>query len=195
MLFDAVLVGVILALLTGGRFSRLADLDLRWPWVFVAAFAVRLGISILGVMSWQPALVAAPPLHLLSYAMLLAATVANRHLWPMWIAAGGVLANLAVIAANGGAMPAAENLVRASGQLRLLALVEAGRFPTHTLIGAHTRLPFLADCLFLPPPYPRPCVFSPGDILITIGVVALILRGMGALGLHRGKRATRGQDT
>lgn len=187
MLFDALAVAVIVALIGGGRFSRLAQLDLRWPWVFVGAFGLRLAIRVLGIAGWQPALASAPALHLLSYALLLAAMVANWRLWPMWIASVGALMNLVVIAANGGAMPAAADLVRASGQLRLLALVEAGRYPTHSLMGHGTRLPFLADRLFLPPPYPRPCVFSLGDIFITLGVALLVARGMGAFGWGRAR--------
>jgi len=188
MLFDAAVLAIIVALIAGGRFSHLSRLDLRWPLVFVAAFALQLGITILGVRGWQPIRPAAPALHLLSYALLFAAVVANRRLWPMWIAALGVVMNFVVIAANGGAMPADADLVRASGRHRLLALTAAGRYPTHTLLDEGTRLPFLADSHLLPSPptrFPRSCVFSPGDVFITAGVVLLILRGMGAFGWGR----------
>jgi len=180
MLFDGALVAIIIALIAGGRFSRLARLGLRWPWVFVAAFGIRFLIVILGVRGWQPMLAAAPALHIFSYALLLVALAANWRLWPLWVAAVGVLMNLAVIAANGGAMPADAALVRASGQGRLLELAQAGRYPTHTVLDAGTRLPFLADRYLLAHPYPRPSVFSLGDIFITLGVVLLILYGMGA---------------
>lgn len=185
MLFDGAVAAIVIALIAGGRFSRLTLLDLRWPWVFVAAFGLRLAIVVVGIAGWRPGLVATGPLHVLSYALLLAALVANRHLWPMWIAAIGVAMNCVVIAANGGAMPAAAALVRASGQGRILQLVEAGRYPTHSIIDASTRLSFLADRYLLPRPYPRPSVFSLGDIFITLGVVLLILWGMGAFGWRR----------
>lgn len=185
MLLDGAVVAVIIALIAGGRFSRLAQLDLRWPWVFVAAFGLRAAVIILGLRGWPPGLAAAPPLHILSYALLLAALAANRRLWALWIAAVGVLMNFVVIAANGGAMPADASLVRASGQGKLLAPVQAGRYPTHALLDASTRLPYLADRYLLPRPYPRPCVFSPGDVLITLGVVLLIFYGMGAFPFRR----------
>jgi hypothetical protein len=182
MLFDGAVAAIILALIAGGRFSRLTTLDLRWPWVFVAAFGLRLAIVAAGASGWRPGLAAAGPVHVASYVLLLAALVANRHLWPMWIAAAGVAMNCLVIAANGGAMPADAALVRASGQQKILALVEAGRYPTHAIINSSTKLSFLADRYLLPRPYPRPSVFSLGDILITLGVVLLILWGMGAFG-------------
>ncbi|UCH35404.1 MAG: DUF5317 domain-containing protein [Armatimonadota bacterium] len=182
MLFDGAVLGIVIALIAGGRFSRLGRLDLRWPWVFVAAFGVRAVIVVLGVRGWQPVIGIAPALHILSYVLLLAAVVANRHLWAMWVAALGVAMNFAVIAANGGTMPADADLVGASGQQQMVQLVESGRYPTHTLLDAGTRLPFLADRYLLPHPYPRPSVFSLGDILITLGVVVLIMRGMGAFG-------------
>ena len=182
MLFDGAIVAIIIALIAGGRFSRLAEIGFRWAWVFFAAFALRFGIVVMGVSGWRPALAAAPVLHLASYALLLAALVANRRLWPIWIAAVGVVMNFAVIAANGGAMPADRSLVRASGQVQALKLAEAGRYPTHRFIDSDTRLAFLADRYLLPRPYPRPSVFSPGDVLITLGVVLMIFQGMGAFG-------------
>jgi len=185
MLFDGAVLAVVIALIAGGRFPRLAQLGLRWPWVFVAAFGIRFCIIVLGVRGWQPVLVAAPALHILSYLLLLAALAANWRLWPLCIAAAGVLMNFAVIAANGGAMPADAALVRAAGQGRLIELVRGGNYPTHVLLDAHTRLPLLADRFLLSYPYPRPSVFSVGDIFITIGVMLLIIYGMGAFGWRR----------
>jgi hypothetical protein len=182
MLFDGAIAAIIIALIAGGRFSRLAEIGFHCAWVFVAAFALRLGVVVIGVSGWRPGLIAAPALHLGSYVLLLAALVANRRLWPIWIAALGVVMNFAVIAANRGAMPADKSLVRASGQLQALKLAEAGRYPTHTFIDSHTRLTFLADRYLLPRPYPRPSVFSLGDVLITLGVVLMIFQGMGAFG-------------
>jgi len=100
----------------------------------------------------------------------------------LWIAGLGVVMNLAVIAANHGAMPADPALVRAAGQGRILDLAQAGRYPTHRTLDAQTRLPFLADRFLLRHPYPRPSVFSLGDVFITLGVVVLIFWGMGAFG-------------
>jgi hypothetical protein len=192
MLFDGAIIAIIIALIAGGRFSRLAEIGFRWAWVFLAAFALRAGIILIGLWGWRPALIAAPALHLGSYALLLAALIANRRLWPIWIAAAGVVMNFAVIAANGGAMPADRSLVRASGQAQALKLAEAGRYPTHTLIDSDTRLVFLADRYLLPRPYPRPSVFSLGDVLITLGVVLMIFQGMGAFGWRVRQSVTDG---
>jgi hypothetical protein len=193
MLFDAVLAAIVVALVAGGRLSRLAGLELRWTWVFVAAFALQFAIKLLGIRGWQPMAAAAPALHVFSYLLLFAALAANRRLWSLWFVAAGVALNFTAIVANAGAMPVRADLVRAAGQQRLLAAVEAGRFPTHRLLDEHTRLPWLADRYFLPPlptRFPRSCVFSPGDVFITLGAVLLVLRGMGAFGWGReGKEA------
>lgn len=185
MLLDGLLIALLIGLLAGGRLSRLAALDLRRPWWFIGAFAVQFPIKLLGAAGWRPMIVAAPVLHLLSYALLLAAVAANRRHWPLWIAMLGIAMNLTVIAANGGAMPAKAELVAAAGQNKILAYARAGRFPTHELVDAKTRLVFLADSYLLPPlptHFPRSCVFSPGDVALTIGAVLLLLQGMGAFG-------------
>jgi len=194
MLFDGAIAAIIIALIAGGRFSRLARLDLRWAWVFVAAFGVRFAIIFGGARAWPPMIVAAPTLHVLSYVFLLAALAANWRLRPLWIAAIGVVMNFAVIAANHGAMPADAALARAAGQGPILDLARAGRYPTHTTMDAHTRLPWFADRFLLPHPYPRPSVFSLGDIFITLGVVLLILYGMGAFGWGRKQSAAPQPD-
>ncbi len=185
MLLDGAVAAVIIGLIAGGRFSRLPALGLRWVWVFVAAFAIRLGVVALGAQGWAWFFGIARLFHVFSYLLLLAAVGANWRLWPMWAAALGVAMNLAVVAANGGAMPADASQVAAAGQQRLLELIQAGRYPTHTVLDAATRLPLLADRFLLPAPYPRPSLFSAGDGLLTAGVMLLILRGMGAFGWGR----------
>jgi len=169
----------VLALLAGGRPRRLARLDLRQPALFALALAMQmvpLGLSLAG---WGWARLAAPALYLLSFLPLLWALWANRHLWPMWLVGLGVALNLSVIAANAGRMPADLEALARTGRADLVALVRSERYTRHAPLSARTRLPFLADVLVLPRPYPRPHVFSPGDVLITLGVCLLIVRGLG----------------
>jgi hypothetical protein len=90
----------------------------------------------------------------------------------------GVFCNLLVILTNGGLMPIMpETLVR----------INPGTSPEQWLVGFHygyskdiilaretTNLWGLSDILVLPPPFPWPTAFSLGDLLIALGIVALL---------------------
>jgi hypothetical protein len=184
MLFEGLILTAIVGRLAGGRFHRLGDVGLRWPWLFVAALALRAIPPALARGGWAGARDSVPGFEIAAYALLIIALLFNLRWREMWIAALGVGLNFAVIAANGGRMPADLGLVRAIGDKNVAAAVEQGRWPTHTAVDSHTRLPFLADVHALPRPYPRPHVFSIGDVLITIGVCLFLLRAMGAFGLR-----------
>jgi hypothetical protein len=183
MLFDGALLALIVGRIAGGRLSRLGDVPLHAPLVFVLAFAIQVGIKLGARAAWPPALAAAPYLHLASYLLLGAGLALNWHLRDLRLVALGVALNFVVIAANLGYMPADLAAARRLGQPRLVADLVEGRAGLNVVAGPRSRLTFLGDRLLLTHPYPRPSLFSVGDVLITLGACLLILRGMGAFGL------------
>jgi hypothetical protein len=190
VLLDAAVLAIIVGLIAGGQLRRLPELDLRAPWLFVAAAAVQLALIVAAAQGWMMGDAAAGCLHIFTYLLLAAALWANRHLWPMRVAGIGVLLNLLVIAANGGTMPVDRELAVRAGSNRLVAMLDSESYYSHRATTAGTRLRPLADVLPLPLLVPRPRFFSPGsvgDIFVTIGGCWLILTGLGAFGL-RGKR-------
>jgi hypothetical protein len=67
---------------------------------------------------------------------------------------------------NGGQMPVSqEALIKAGIPEQINSVIV-----THTLIAKDTVLKFLGDIFILPKPYPRPKVFSIGDVFMDVGV-------------------------
>jgi hypothetical protein len=186
MLLDAAVLSVIVGLAAGGRLRRLGDLDLRAPWVFIAAAAIQVGLMVAGARGWAQAAGIGQGLLVVSFAMVLAGLWLNRRLPGVWVVAIGVLLNSLVIAANGGSMPVDRELAVRAGNTRLVEMLDSPAYAKHAAVGPGTRLRPLADVLPLPVLIPRPRFFCPGsvgDVFVTVGACWLMLAGMGAFGL------------
>ena len=102
----------------------------------------------------------------------------------MWVLGVGLLANWAVILANGGHMPVTYEALVAAGKGAMVIGSEPG---THVLGSKDillppqdTRLWFLSDIFVIPPPFPFPNVFSLGDALIALGLLWFMPWALGA---------------
>ncbi len=151
--------------LARGRLSALAELDLRRPWLVMAAIAVQIGIVSVfpggvGVLG--------EPLHLLSYLLLGAFAWANRRIPGVVIIAAGGLSNFIAITANGGVMPADPDALAAAGKT-----VEAGEFINSKAVQDPV-LGFLGDIIATPGSLPVSNVYSVGDVLILLGAFVLL---------------------
>ena len=165
----AIVIGLALGLLLGGRMAGLGDLHFRWPWLFMAGLlaqivlfsdAVTQSIGDLGV-----------PIYIGSTAVVLAAVLLNRRITGMPIVALGAFSNFAAIVANGGYMPADP------GALAALGKVEPTVYSNSAVV-AHPMLGPLTDLFALPTWLPYANVFSVGDIVIVVGVATVIVSAM-----------------
>ncbi len=180
MLIGAALLLCILSVpLTGGRLSRLADLEFRRAWLALAAIAVQvLIISILpGVGEDLSA-----QIHLASYLLLGAFLVVNRHVPGLLVIAAGGALNFAAIVTNGGVMPADPDAI-AAARIPQNATEFANSAPAD---GAP--LGFLGDVFHTPGWLPIHNVFSVGDLVVVLGAFVLLHR---ACGIRLGRRARR----
>lgn len=197
MLLDAAVLAIVVGLLAGGRLGRLADLDLRAPWVFLAAAAIQVGLMVAGARGWAQVAGVGQGLLVMSLALVLVGLWVNRRLPGVWVVAIGVFLNFLVIAANGGSMPVDRELAVRAGNTRLVEMLDSPAYVKHGVIGPGTRLRPLADVLPLPMLVPRPKFWSPGsvgDVFVTVGACWLTLAGMGAFGLGSG-RSQSGRGT
>jgi len=164
----------------GGRsWSKLASLSLRCSWLIPIALSLQVVAfsSQFEDLGWSERF--GPPLYVFSILLLLLAVGLNLHLMGMRILGLGLLLNFLVIAANGGYMPVSPDNLERAGLLHQAELLRArGRFSNSTLLADQTRLPFLADIFFIPPPLPLHNVFSLGDVFIAIGGFLLAMRAM-----------------
>lgn len=98
----------------------------------------------------------------------------NRHLKSLYLVLLGLLLNALVIFANGGHMPVSLPALRQVGLGELENLLRNRSDAVHTLLDETTRLPFLGDVIPLPPLVK---VISPGDVLILLGIVGVVVEG------------------
>lgn len=164
-LLPSLAVGLALALVLGGRPSRLLDLRFRLAWTVFLALAVQLLLFLpLGIDGHA---LLRDVLHLSSYAVLLAFALANLRFVALVPAFAGMALNALAITANGGSMPASTRAANAAG---ILDGIEGSNVSQHV-----HRLWFLGDVFAIPKALPLSNVFSVGDLLIAVGMVAFVV--------------------
>ncbi len=151
--------------LARGRLGALAELELRRPWLVLAAIAIQVVI-----ISVVPGDVGAlgEPLHMVSYALLAAFAWSNRRIVGVPVIALGGFLNVLAITVNGGVMPADPDALAAAGKT-----VEAGEFINSKAV-TDPKLGFLGDIIATPGSLPVSNVYSVGDVLILLGAFVLL---------------------
>jgi len=165
----ALLIGLIVGFLAGGRIDGLAELKFRWAWVMVTGLLVQVVLFSDQVTAWIGS--AGPPIYVGSSAAVFAAVLANRAITGMPLLALGAASNLAAIVSNGGFMPADQ------GALAVLGKTEPTVYSNSAVIPDAALVP-LTDIFALPPWIPFSNVFSVGDALIAAGVATVIIVAM-----------------
>ena len=150
--------------LAGGRLRALSELPLRGGGWLCAAIALQ--VLVIEVVPDAPAPLPALG-HVASYAMTAIAVWLNRRLPFLWLLALGGALNALAIAVNGGVMPARAGALAAAG------LDTADGFANSAAV-AHAHLAFLGDVFAVPAAWPAANVFSVGDVLIVLGLLAFL---------------------
>ena len=172
VLAEAVITGIVLGLICGGRFSGLATLKMRRTSLVYAALGLQVAAFPSGRLPWSTPDSAARILWLCSYGLLLTFVVTNRSLRGIPVIAAGMACNLIAVLANGGLMPARPAAVRAAGL--------AYKLQNNSVTTGHARLGWLIDRWAAPHWLPLANVYSVGDILIAAGTVAAVVLAMRA---------------
>ncbi len=169
------LAALLLGLLLGGRPERL--LQLRWRWSGMALVIFAAQWLLIHLAGSAPTLVLGA-LFLAAQAAIIGWLALNRALPGMKVILVGTLLNSLVMLANGGFMPISPANLAAIGLDRLAPLLNQ-RLPNSKdvlLLPDQIHLAWLGDCL--PLAWPTQHVYSPGDLLITGGLLILLLQGM-----------------
>ena len=162
----AIAAGLLVGLVGGGNLSNLARLKFHWPWVLVAAVLVREVV----IFSPLSRVDGSQYIYGMSLAVIVLWTIWHLKRLPgVWLVTAGGLLNLVVVLANAGRMPVAPDLARTvlGG-----ALIQRGHIGQYTVMGQDTHLNALGDWISL---RPLPAAYSPGDLLIAVGVAFVIL--------------------
>jgi Family of unknown function (DUF5317) len=165
----ALAIGLIAGFAIHGRIDNLARLRFRWAWLVVAVLLIR------GVILLTPIrhINGVQYLYLAALTALVAWTVWQIQLVRgIWLIAAGTALNLVVVALNGARMPVAPDLAG--------ALVHSGTLGQYAVMTAQTNLGWLADWIALPGPIGRlvPEAYSPGDVVVAVGIAAVIALAM-----------------
>ena len=173
------ILSLTIGLWRGGRLSELAELISLKKWeLILTAFLIQCVLATLGEKGLTFLIWAGPPLHILSYVLLLIVIWYNRPIKGFLLIGVGIFLNFVVILANGGHMPVwVEGAIQAKLK-GILPLLQSKTYVLHSALTEQTRLKFLSDIIVLPPPYPRPKVLSPGDIIMAAGLFILIQQWM-----------------
>ncbi len=165
----AVLVGLVVGLLLGGRPAGLGALQFRFAWLAVLGFGIQV-LIFSGPISERIGWLGAPA-YVASTGLVFLVLMANIRIPGLPIVALGAACNLVAIVANGGYMPASA-----------AALTAAGRAPaagySNSAVLADPVLAPLTDLFSLPAWLPFSNVFSLGDVLIGVGIAVAIVVAM-----------------
>lgn len=156
----AIVLGIVFGLLTGGRLGNLARIRFRWAWFVVAVVIVREAVLVTPLKHIE----GAQYIYVLALVGIIVWTIWQRNrLMGIWLVGVGTTLNLIVILANGARMPVAPEFAG--------SLVKQGSIGQYTLMGGGTRLNLLGDWIQL---YPFPEVYSPGDVLVALGLAIAV---------------------
>jgi len=168
-MLSAIPIGIVLGLLARGRLEGLATLRLRWAWLAVAGLLIQVvlfsqaGNELVGD--------AAPAIYVGSTLAVFVAVVRNLRIPGMPLVALGSLSNLVAISANGGFMPASAEALTAAG-------LDGPGEHTNSVVLENPAFELLTDTFAIPGSLPLANVFSVGDVLLGIGIVAVIVAAM-----------------
>ncbi len=165
----AIVVGLVVGRVLGGRLDGLATLSFRWPWVAIGGLAVQVGLFAVPPGAGLDRL--GPALYVASTAAVLVFVLANARLRGMPVVALGAALNLVAIVANGGIMPASAAALRAAG-------LEPSSGFTNSDVLASPALASLGDVFAIPAWMPLANVFSIGDVLVALGIAVVVASGM-----------------
>ena len=167
---DAILLGVVLGVVLRGNPAALGELRIRRVWLAYAAIALQVVAFPSNVLPWSTPDIAARALWLVSYALLIALIVENRHIRGILVVGAGLACNLAAIVANGGLMPVTQAALDGAGL----------DYDVHnnsiSLVEPH--LASLVDRWAAPAWLPFANVYSVGDVLIGVGIVLAVVVAM-----------------
>jgi hypothetical protein len=179
ILLLSVPIGLVLGLAAGGGFSGPRELRLRGELILVSLLVLQGILPVVAaggvartVLYWVWAL---------TFPVMAGICMANLRVPGMALAAVGLALNAIVILANSGMPVLPEAVMAAGGGVLAIPPTDFG----HTMAGAATLLPVLADVLPIPGPVGIRGAASAGDVALACGIVVCLTASMLRAGRNR----------
>ncbi len=177
----AVVLGIGVALVRGGKLHRLAGTQFRLGWLAVLALMLQMYVIYYPAERIQMERSLHAAFMMGSYAVLTVVVLVNRRIPGMPVIGLGLLLNLAVMASNGGYMPVTREAIITTGTRTAEELpAEGARLPRSKdvlLPADQTRLWILSDVITAPK-MPLARVYSLGDLIVATGAFVLLQAAM-----------------
>jgi hypothetical protein len=172
MVFDGIILSFIVGFLRKGNLRGLAQLKLKWGWIFPLLLVVELAVftlqndsKLLGKISGS--------IYIVVYVLGLLFLYMNRKNPGFLLILIGVFLNFLVMALNGGRMPVSLDAASVLDPGYIEVLKES-LYAKHIMLTSSTYLGFLGDVIPISDPYPRTQIISIGDIIMNIGIFFFI---------------------
>ncbi|MBV7504354.1 DUF5317 domain-containing protein [Bacillus sp. sid0103] len=172
MVFDGIIISFIVGFLRKGNLRALAQLKLKWGWIFPLLLIVELAVfmlqndsKILGQISGS--------IYIVVYVLGLLFLFMNSKNQGFMLILIGVFLNFLVMVINGGRMPVSVEAAAVLDPGYIEALKDS-LYAKHTMLNSSTHLGFLGDVIPISDPYPRTQIISIGDIIMNIGIFFFI---------------------
>ncbi|OCA88223.1 hypothetical protein A8F94_10500 [Bacillus sp. FJAT-27225] len=173
MVYDGIIISFIVGLLRKGNLKGLAELKLKYGWIFPLLLIVQIIVFVL--QNKIPFLgQASAYIYMLVYVVGLLFLFLNRHHTGFMVIFVGVFLNFLVMAVNGGRMPVSMEATAAVLDPAFVDVMKNSLYAKHMILDESTRLGFLGDIIPLTNPYPRDQVISIGDVIMNIGIFLFI---------------------
>jgi Family of unknown function (DUF5317) len=168
-LLYAIVVGLAVGFLVGGRLSGLATIEFRWAPLALLGLVVQLALFSAPISDRVGDL--GPWIYIGSTLLVLIVVLRNLRVTGLPIVALGAASNLVAIVSNGGYMPISPSAAAAAGR-------DVATTYSNSAIVENPVLAPLTDIFGMPLWMPFHNVFSIGDVLIGIGVAVAIIAAM-----------------
>ncbi len=175
MFLEAIILGIIVGLVKGGRLSNIGYIDIRGTWFFVIGFILQ--IMIIAAKEFDFISNYSKWLFVLSVIFILFGLALNMNYKSFWIIMIGAILNYIVIFANGFKMPIYFEGLKLAGLETMIDGITSGDIINYTSLDTSVGwAKYLGKFIVVPKPYPLAKVISIGDILISLGII-LFLNG------------------
>lgn len=176
MFLESIFLGIIFGRLRSGKISALENIKFKGWKSIIVLLLIDLGLRFFILRSTSEVgdflFEYYPIFSIFFYLYTIFILGINQNLKHLRLMQSGFVLNLLPMIANGGKMPVSESALMKVGKLKEVELLREDLFLTHTLISESTRFKALSD--ILPIKYLFPKVISPGDIVLSIGIIFFI---------------------